>query len=124
MNKKDELIRTYEGIRAALRNCDQEALKALILDDYKGFSLNGTIDTKEIILQHFKPGGVVITKDEVEDLEVEVFESIGLVSGKGRIEGKYGEFSFKHHVLFIDIFRYIRDEWKYYKSQVTEIVPD
>ena len=53
--------------------------------------------------------------------DCEISNSIGLITGKGRIEGEYGEYEFQHEVLFTDIFKFKNDGWQYYKSQVTEI---
>ena len=55
---------------------------------------------------------------------IEIYETvnnIGLITGKGIISGKYQAFEFNHIVLFTDIFKLVDGNWKYYKSQVTEI---
>ena len=96
-------------------------MEKLISDDYQGFSLHGTIENKEIILQTFKPGSISLSEYSVEDIKCEVSSSFGIIIGKGRIEGRYGEYEFQHEVLFTDIFKFMNDSWPYYKSQVTEI---
>ncbi len=121
MNNREGLSKVFEDLKKALRKCSVQELKELILDDYKGFSLHGTIETKEDILEHFKPGGISISEYSVEDVEYEVIDNVGIVSGKGTIAGSYNEFEFHHNVLFTDIFKYVNENWRYYKSQVTEI---
>ena len=121
MNMQEGLVQTYEELRDALCNCQVEKLDKLILDNYQGFSLNGTVERKQDILLNFKPGGINLTDYEVSDVEFEVFTEIGIVSGKGFIAGTYEEFSFNHQVLFTDLFKYVNGHWRYYKSQVTEV---
>jgi len=121
MRNEKMLLAVFEELKDALIACNVNKLEKLISDDYQGFSLNGTIESKEIILQSFKPGGIGLSEYSVEDLECDMSNSLGIITGKGRIEGKYGEYEFQHEVLFTDIFKLINDSWQYYKSQVTEI---
>jgi hypothetical protein len=121
MRNQNTLLSAFEEFKDALIKCDENKLDEIISDDYQGFSLNGTIENKEIILQTFKPGIVEITKYTTSEIQYEVNNDLGIISGKGIIEGVYGENKFQHEVLFTDIFKYINDKWRYYKSQVTEI---
>ena len=121
MNNKDDLIKAFEDLKEALRTCNVQKLRQIILDDYRGFTLNGTIEIKEDILVHFKPDCIKLSKYEVSDIGYEVYSEIGIVSGKGFIAGSYEDHEFHHKVLFIDIFKYINNRWRYFKSQVTEI---
>jgi hypothetical protein len=121
MNKKEALIIAFENLKQALIGGHAEELENMILDDFKGFTLNGTIEVKEDILAVFKPGGANLSKYEVADVAYEAFSDIGIVSGKGTIEGNFQEFQFQHEVLFMDIFKYVNGHWRYYKSQVSEI---
>ena len=121
MSNEKILLSVFEELRRALLECDVNKLKEIISDDYQGFSLNGTVENKEIILQTFKPGCVNLTKYTTKDIQCEVTNNLGIISGKGSIEGKYGENKFQHEVLFTDIYKYVNDKWQFYKSQVTEI---
>jgi len=121
MNNKEDLLKAFDDMKKALMTCNQDKLREMILDDYSGFTLNGIIETKDNILAHFKPGGIKLSKYEVSEIEYEVFAEIGIVSGKGILAGSYEEYEFQHKVLFTDIFKYINDDWRYFKSQVTEI---
>lgn len=121
MRNEKKLLSVFAELREALLECDETKLEKIISGDYQGFSLNGTIENKELILQTFKPGCINISKYTVEDIECEVSNTIGIITGKGKIEGRYGENEFKHEVLFTDIFKLINKSWQYYKSHVTEI---
>jgi len=121
MKNTEGLINAFEELKNALRTCSVENLEEMILEDYRGFSINGTIEVKGDILMYFKPGGIKLSKYEVLEVEYKVYSEIGIVSGKGVIEGSYEEHKFQHKVFFIDIFKYVNNNWRYFKSQVTEI---
>ena len=121
MRNEKTLLSVFEELKNALLKCDENGLDEIISDDYQGFSLHGTIESKEIILQTFKPGSIELTKYITSDIQYEVTNNLGIITGKGNIEGIYDETKFQHEVLFTDIFKYANDKWKYYKSQVTEI---
>ena len=121
MNNKENLIKAFEDLKEALRTCNEQKLRQIILDEYRGFTLNGTIEIKDDILEHFKPGCIKLSKYEVAGIACELFSEIGIVSGQGFIAGSYENHEFHHKVLFTDIFKYVDDSWKYFKSQVTEI---
>ena len=121
MGNEKTLLAVFEELKEALIECNVNKLEKIISDDYQGFSLNGTIESKENILQTFKPGSISLSEYSVEDIKCEMSNSFGIITGKGRIEGRYGEYEFQHDVLFTDIFKFMNDSWQYYKSQVTEI---
>jgi hypothetical protein len=121
MRNRNSLLSAFDELKNALIECDENKLDELISDDYQGFSLNGTIEDKETILQTFRPGMVELTNYTTGHMQYEVNHDLGIISGKGCIEGVYGETKFQHKVLFTDIFKYVNDKWRYYKSQVTEI---
>jgi len=121
MENEKTLLAVFEELKEALIECNVNILERIISDDYQGFSLNGTIENKGNILQAYKPGNISLTEYSVEDIKYEVSNSIGIITGKGRIEGWYGEYEFQHDVFFTDIFKFMNDKWLYYKSHVTEI---
>ena len=121
MSIEKELLSVFEELREALFECNETKLEKLVSVDYQGFSLHGTIENKSIILQTFKPGCIKLSKYTVEEIKCEVSNTLAIITGKGRIEGRYGEHEFQHEVLFTDIFKLINNNWQYYKSQVTEI---
>lgn len=121
MHKKDELKTTFINLINALKENDTNALDYIVSNDYKGFSIHGTIETKNDILNSYGVKGVVLSEYSVEDIEFDQIGDVGIISGKGLIAGIFEEFDFRHKVLFIDIFKFDNSSWKYYKSQVTEI---
>ena len=124
MKNKEGLIQAFDHIKQALKTNNTDALDRLIVDEYRGFTLNGTVETKADILKYFKPGLITLARYELLEVKYEVFSEIGLVSGKGYISGSFQEDEFQHTVYFTDIFRYEEDGWRYYRSQVTEVVEE
>jgi hypothetical protein len=121
MNQETTLKVAFQDLRKALQTSDTEALTEMILDDYRGFTLHGTVEVKDDILLAFQPGEVELSQYEVFEVEFAVFGEIGIVSGRGVVAGSFQEHTFHHEVLFIDIFRKLNGHWRYCKSQVTEI---
>ncbi|MBN2416943.1 nuclear transport factor 2 family protein [bacterium] len=116
------LLHTFNDLKNALISGNTTKLDELIADAYRGFSLNGTVETKSDILECFTPGGVAIHTYAVHDMSCDTYDTVGIITGKGEIEGSFGSHTFHHHVLFTDIFIRLDSQWKYYKSQVTEII--
>lgn len=121
MTKKEELIKCSEAIRAALMANDQNALKALYMEDFQGFSLNGDVETLDLILEVYKPGGAKLTAYELVEQKDDVFGEVGIIRGTGYVKGSYGEHEFEHHIRFTDIYLYRNGTWKCYRSHATEL---
>ena len=124
MSKKDELIKCSQAIKEALISQNVDAIKSLYMKDFQGFSLNGDIETLDLILEVYKPGGVKLTAYEVVDQRAEVFAEVGIISGTGYVKGSYGKHEFEHKLCFTDIYLYRGGTWKCYRSHATELAKD
>ncbi|MCK7491940.1 MAG: nuclear transport factor 2 family protein [Comamonadaceae bacterium] len=76
------------------------------------------------MLDAYGPGGVRLDVFEVEDVTVEVFGEVGLLTGLGSISGSYDATEFRHRVRFVDIYLRRDGRWRYCFSQSTEIALD
>lgn len=121
MSSEQTLNDVFNSIKESLLTNNVIQLNNLISEDYIGFSLHGTIELKSDIIKSFNPNGVKLSIYSVEDMTIEIFRNIGIITGKGIIAGKFQSFEFHHNVLFTDIFILQNQNWKYYKSHVTEI---
>jgi len=121
MGDDEKLLRTFERFRKALFDCDVAALRAMIADDYQGFDPEGRPQGKDIILEAYRPGGVALERHDVEDLRTRLVGDIGIVTGTSRVEGRYGESRFAHHVRFLDVYVWRGARWQLYAASVTPL---
>ena len=118
---RDGLLEAFRGVRDALLSGDPEAIRELYAEDFRSHSLSGDVEGREAVLAAFGPGGVKLDMFEAEDLTVEVFGDIGILTGLGSISGSYEKTEFRHRVRFVDVFLRRAGRWRYHFSQSTEI---
>jgi ketosteroid isomerase-like protein len=121
---RDSLLAAFEAVRDALLAGDTAALRELYAEDFRSHSLRGDVEGRKAVLEAFGPDGVRLDMFEVEDLAVEVFGDVGVLTGLGSISGRYDRTEFRHRIRFVDIFLRRDGRWRYRFSQSTEIVPD
>jgi len=121
LDSKTELLTTFERFKQALFQCDSDVLRQLIAEDYRGFDPQGLAQNKSSVLEAYCSEGVDLQIYEVEELETAIIESVGIITGKGRISGKYKEIYFDHVVRFVDLYIRSAGSWQLYYSQVTPL---
>ncbi len=121
MGSEERLLSAFECFRKALFDSDVAALRALIADDYQGFDPQGRRQSKEMILEAYRPGGVALDRYDVEDIQTRIVGDVGIVTGTGRVEGRYAEDRFAHHVRFVDLYVHRDGGWQLYVGQVTPL---
>jgi len=121
---REGLLAAFRAVRDALIAGDTEALQGLYAEDFRSHSIRGDVEGREAVLEAFGPGGVRLDMFEVEDLEVEVFGEVGILTGLGSISGRFDRTEFRHRVRFIDIYLWRDGRWRYYFSQSTEVIPE
>lgn len=122
MQPEQELLNVFNAVKDALMSNDTEAIGQIFSDDYRGHNLRGDVDSRDEIIEAYRPGNVRLTVYDVQEIKAEVVGDIGLVTGIGTITGQYGEIKFEHRIRFIDIFIRRSSRWQYYLSQGTEII--
>lgn len=123
MADQSGVLQCFHDFRDALMACDVETLDALMTPDYRGYTLRGELESRDAILDAYRPGVTAMTEWEVTDLEVEVFQTVGVVTGKGYIAGSWKGQVWSHHLRFCDIFLKRKSRWELYLSQATPIDP-
>jgi ketosteroid isomerase-like protein len=118
---RDGLLEAFRGVRQALLSGDTGAIRELYAEDFRSHSLRGDAEGRDAVLEAFGPGGVKLDLFEVEDLAVEVFGDVGILTGLGSISGWFDRSEFRHRVRFVDIFLRRDGRWRYHFSQSTEI---
>ena len=121
MSSDEQLLLIFERFRKAMFDSDDKALQEMIAEDYRGFDPRGQPQDRKMILESFRPGGVKLDIYEVEDIETQIIGDVGMITGKGRIQGTYAEHKFAHHIRFLDLYVQRDGLWRLYLSQVTPL---
>ncbi len=121
MGKESELLNTFNSVKEALMTNNTNVLKSLLSKDYQGNNLRGDIENRALVLEAYKPGGVILNRFDVNDLDIKVIGNVGIITGRGYISGVYENVVFEHDVRFLDIYVRKVSKWQYYMSQTTEI---
>ena len=121
MSDSKKLIECSKKIKTALMSNDMVALKKLYREDFQGFSINGDVETLDVILEAYQPEAVKLESFEVIDQKAEVFGEVGIISGTGYVKGSYGEHEFEHRLCFTDIYLAQDRMWRCYRSHATEL---
>ena len=115
------LLKTFENFKTALFTGDRQKLDQIIAIDYRGYTIYGTIEDREAILNVYGNSLLQLEKYDVHDIRVEVIGEVGIISGQGYIRCKYDGVLFEHRVRFLDIYRFRGSDWQLYLTQITEI---
>lgn len=119
MSARDEVLAVFFRFRDALMACDTGALDDLVSQGYRGYNLRGQPEDRNDILETYRPGAAVLDTWEFDDLEVEVFPDVAVLTGKGLVAGTWMGERWSHYLRFCDL--YVRREgaWLLHLSQAT-----
>lgn len=121
MSSEEQLLQSFERLRKALFDRDTEIIREMIAEEYHGFDPRGRVQDRQAILEAYCRGGVELDRYDVEDLQVRIIGKAGIITGTGRIHGKYAESEFAHYLRFLDLYIRSGGLWRLYLSQVTPL---
>lgn len=121
LSDKASLLAAFDKLRTALHTNDVQVLNMLIAEEYVGFDPRGNPQDKTMTVDAYKPGATKLDKYSLDGVTTSVIGSVGIVSGKGYIHGKYAEYEFEHNLRFLDIYVHREGRWQLYLSQVTPL---
>ncbi len=121
---EDELSQTFHRLQEALLHSDVNSLRDLIADEYRGFDPRGQLQDKEMTLESYGPGGVRLQRYDVEESETRIIGEVGIICGKGIIQGFFGECEFWHKLRFLDLYVRRDNRWQLFLSQVTPLISE
>lgn len=121
MSDKTSLLGTFDKLREALHTNDVQVLNILLAEEYVGFDPQGNPQDKAMTVDAYKPGAARLDKYSLDGVTTSVIGSVGIISGKGYIHGKYAESEFEHNLRFLDIYIHREGRWQLYLSQVTPL---
>jgi len=123
MSRKEDMMATFQEFRDALFASDVGVLDRILAEDYRGYNLRGELEGREVVLGAYAPGVVSLDKFEVRELQVDLFEDVGIFTGMGYIAGSYDGESWEHYVRFCDIYVDRKGAWKLLLSHATPTEP-
>jgi hypothetical protein len=116
-----EVLACFHRIRDALMTCDTGALGELLTEDYRGYDLWGELEGRETVLDAYRPGVTSMEDWDVNDLEVEVFSEVAVLTGKGFVAGTWKGDPWSHHLRFCDVYVKRDGAWRLHLTQATPL---
>ena len=122
MSAEKQILETAEKIKSALFNQDTEALTQLFAEDYRSFDIRGLEEDRELVLSVYKSGGAELEVYDMDEVQVNVFGEVGIMTGRGTIRGKFEGHEFGHTIRFTDIYVLRDGRWLVWVSHATDIL--
>lgn len=119
MADEENLMEAFHAFRDALMACDSDALDSLLASDYRSYNLQGHLEGREVVLNAYVPGLATLEKWEIEEVEVELFSEVGVITGKGYLAGRWQGEPWSHHLRFMDVWVRRDGRWQTLLSQAT-----
>lgn len=123
MDAERQLLKTANEIKEALFNQDTEALMELFAVDYRSFDIRGMVEGRNLTLNVYKSGGAQLELYDIDQIQVDVFGETGIITGRGKVQGRFAEQIFSHIIRFTDVYLWKNGRWRLWLSQATEIQP-
>ena len=114
---RDELIRVERSWVAALERRDASAVGAILADDFVDISYRGEKRNRRQALEGLSSPSRAETTQQLSDLDVRVYGSVGIVTGVNTVTGRSPDFSVR--VKFTDVFVRRGGGWKAVSAQET-----
>lgn len=124
MSRKDELLEAFHRFQNALASNDVTELDALMAPDYRGYSIRGELEGRDMVLKAWKPGGISMIEFRHSDLQIDIRGEIGILTGHGYIRGSFQDTPWEHHLHFCDLYLEGNDGWRLLLSHAVEVHPD
>ena len=122
MTPKEEVLQACNKFKDALFDGDYDSLNELLCQDYRSFNLAGQVEYRDLVLEVYGKNKVQLDKFDVSDMNIDVFENIGIVTGKGYIRGRFKNEVWEHDLRFCDIYVKRESKWQLFFSQGTPII--
>lgn len=119
MPDSNAVLDTFHRFRDALFACDTETLDEILAPEYRGYDLNGNLETRSAILEAYRPGTTTISEWEISDLQVEEYPEVGILTGVGYVAGEWKGEPWSHRLRFCDVYVKRGNAWVLLLTQAT-----
>jgi ketosteroid isomerase-like protein len=117
----ERLTAQADGWDKAIVRKDRAAIEANMADDFRQIDGAGNVETKKSFVDGLVSPELQIDPYVVEDLDVRVYGSSALLSGRTRMTGRYQGRPFASHYRYIDVYVARGNEWKIVSVQITPV---
>ncbi len=120
---KDEILQIERERNKAIVHGDAAALERMTADDYTFITLRGELRTKAEIVQGFKSGSFHYDSREVSELNVRVYGSTAIVTGRSNQKGQENGKDYSGDYRFTRVYWKEGGRWQTVALQTTLIQP-
>ena len=120
---KDEILQLERERNRAILHGDAAALERMTADDYTFITLRGELRTKAEIVQGFKSGSFHYDSREISELNVRVYGSTAVVTGRSNQKGQENGKDYSGDYRFTRVYSKQGGLWQTVALQTTLIQP-
>ncbi len=120
---KDEILQLEQERNQAILRGDAAALERMTADDYTFITLRGELRTKAEIVQGFKSRLFHYDSREISDLNVRVYGSTAVVTGRSNQKGQENGKDYSGDYRFTRVYLKQGGRWQTVALQTTLIQP-
>jgi ketosteroid isomerase-like protein len=123
LKAKDEILQLERERNQAILQGDAAALERMTADDYTFITLRGELRTKAEIVQGFKSGSFHYDSREISELDVRVYGSTAVVTGRSNQKGHENGKDYSGDYRFTRVYSKQNGRWQTVALQTTLIQP-
>jgi hypothetical protein len=116
------LLTLNQKLSEAEQQGDIQTLDQLVADDYLGVEATGGLLTKQIVLNRFSAPELVIHSHQTSEVEVRMFENVGILIGRVTMKGLYSGEPFSGEFRYTDVYLNRNGQWQVVGSQMTPLI--
>ena len=120
---KEEIVQIERERNQAILSGDAAALDRMTSDDYTFITLRGELRTKAEIIQGFKSGSFHYDSRQISDLNVRVYGSTAIVTGRSNQKGRENGKDYSGDYRFTRVYSKQGGRWVTVALQTTLIQP-
>jgi hypothetical protein len=122
--EEEELIQIEGELAVAWPKGNRETIDRILAPEWSVTNALGRVQTKEEVMREaFQSGTLKVTSARVDEIEVRLFGSTAVVTGRSVSEGLYAGKPFNASLRFTDVFVKRKQRWQAVASHASAIQP-
>lgn len=117
--REHELLQLNDRLAVAERHKDVESLALLLARDYAGIDATGRRVGRQEVLERFGSSDLTIAHHETSDVQVRVFGTTAIVTGRAVMRGSFQGNVFAGEFRYTDVWVPRQSGWQVVASHVT-----